>query len=401
MPSRTAQKEVQNFDIIVVGAGAIGAACALRLARDNPALNICVVERARAPIAAKRDNQRVWALGHAAMSMLNELGLRASLPIEVCYPYSNMLVWDAHSDGELSFDAADYQQPALGFMVDAEVCSEVLQQALLSQANIHFKCDFHGTQIEFVNGYAELVGRQEGQQQELRATLVIAADGAHSWVRSQSKILAPARPYLQRGIVAKISTEASHRDTAWQRFLSTGPIAVLPLAGNTSSIVWSADETLADRLLSLSEVEFAEQLEAALESRLGNVKVLTRPQAFPLQSQHAERYCQANLVLIGDAAHSIHPLAGQGANLGFKDVAALTSLLKDVAASQLGDYSLLSKYQRQRRLDNLQTDILMTTLQRAFQNNAPLWTLARGRGMRWLSANRGLKSLFAKQAMGL
>lgn len=390
-----------HYDAIIVGAGAIGAATALLLAESVPEGKILIVERAQEPLVAKCNNLRVWALGHAASALLLELGVFTQFTPNSCHPYSAMEVCDANSQGVLHFDAADYQQSELGFMVDADVCTELLQTSLQGKRNIDVLYDFQCSALNLNRDHASLSGTVAGQQENFTASLIIAADGSNSWVRQQAKIFAPAHTYKQFGIVTNISTEKSHNNVAWQRFLASGPLAVLPLAASQSSIVWSADNDLANDLLALDEAEFAKHLEEAMQSRLGKISLNMVPVSFPLQSRHAERYYKPNLVLLGDAAHSIHPLAGQGANLGFKDAIALASLLGTINKQHWGDISILKRYQRQRRPDNLQTDTLMTLLYRAFKYNAPLWTLARGRGMEVVENSAMLKQLLASQAMGL
>lgn len=390
-----------DYDAIVIGAGAIGAAAALLLAEANSDAKILVVERAKGPLVAPHNNQRVWALGHAATKLLSQLDVFDQFNANSCHPYSAMEVCDANSQGNLRFDAADYQRSELGYMVDADVCTQLLQSSLQSKNNIDLTFGFACQSIAFNNTHAGLTGEVAGQQHCVTAALVIAADGGNSWARQQAKIFAPSHAYGQLGIVTNITTEKSHRDIAWQRFLASGPLAVLPLSDEQSSIVWSVDTELANELLALCEADFAVRLEAAMESRLGKININLPPIGFPLQSRHAERYYAPNLVLLGDAAHSIHPLAGQGANLGFKDAIGLSSLLNAVDKQHWGTLSLLKKYQRSRRPDNLQTDTLMTLLYEGFKYNAPLWTLARGQGMDVLDNSKSLKRILASQAMGL
>lgn len=391
----------QQFDVLVVGAGLIGAAFALRLAKRTD-LQIALIERAAAITANEYPNQRVVALGQAATDLLTEVGVRDSLGIESCYPYDKMFVWDEHSDGELSFSAADYAKQTLGHLVDSQQCNWQLQQAIGFCNNISTFYEFQAQSLELGADGVSI----HTSELCLQAPLVVGADGSRSWVRQQAKIFASGHDYQQRGIVAKISTELNHQDTAWQRFLSTGPLAVLPLAENQSSIVWSADNQRAEELLALSPEELQQAIAQALEYRLGDVSLLSKVVAFPLQSQQAEVYFKRGVVLIGDAAHSIHPLAGQGANLGFKDATALTAVLQQQLAAprgktELGELSVLQRFQRARRLDNQQTDLLMSTLHQVFKNDSPWFLSARGAGMNWLSSSVSLKELLVKQAMGI
>jgi len=390
-------QEIKKYDVIVVGAGLIGSAFALSLAK-NTECKIAIVERAPAMSQNASSNQRVVALGNAATSVLTEVGVFDKLGTDYCHPYSRMFVWDENTDGELEFLAEDVGQESLGNIVDSAQCTLLLQQELGGVENIDTFYEFSATSINF--GSSSNLANISSEKTSISGRLIVAADGNNSWVRNQAKIFAPTHAYEQNAIVTKIVTEKPHQDTAWQRFLSTGPLAFLPLTNNQSSIVWSADTQYANELMGMSDNEFCAALAGALEHRLGYVQLQAKRVAFPLKSQKAEHYFKRRLALIGDAAHCIHPLAGQGANLGFKDVIGLVSVLKQVKEESLGELSVLEKYQRSRKLDNQQTDSLMTALYRVYQNDTPMWLSARGLGMTWLSASTTIKQSLAKYAMG-
>ena len=418
-----------KYDVIVVGAGLVGSAFALLLSKvfsKHLGLKIAIVEHAPMLAEAEQKNQRVVALGDAATDVLKEVGIFESLGANVCHAYDKMFVWDESTDGELTFAAQDYNKTSLGYLIDSQECISLLQSQLELAENIDTFYEFSAVSLNFscVDRARKLnLGAGDGFSAELRsdnkvlrAPLVVAADGNRSWVRQQAKIMSSGHDYQQRAIVLKIHTELSHQDTAWQRFLETGPVAVLPLADNQSSIVWSANLALAEELMALSDKEFEIALADALENRLGKVEVLSKRLTFPLKSQRAERYFKKGVVLIGDAAHSIHPLAGQGANLGFKDAASLvivlTGALEDILnssvkgsprldTSNLGDLALLERYQRARKMDNQQTDMMMSALHLAYQSNAPWWLGARSLGMNWIGSSIAIKRLLARQAMGI
>jgi len=391
----------RDYDVIIVGAGLIGSVLALSLVNKTD-LKVAVIERASASINNVEVNQRVVALGYVASELLDHAGVLQQLGSKYCHPYTQMFIWDEHSNGELSFSSSEQQQERLGYIVDSARCVWLLQQAMRAAVDIdvHYETEFD--QLLFGSKFASLARGDES----IEAPLIVAADGANSWLRQQAKIFANHRSYYQRGIVACIETSKPHNDTAWQRFLNTGPLAVLPLADNKSSIVWSADEERAEQIMGLSDEEFEKILREALQSKLGDVSLLSKRQAFPLQSLQADSYFKQHIVLVGDAAHSIHPLAGQGANLGFKDVQSLVDTLigaleMGLDKAEIGSLEVLQKYQRARKADNQQTDFLMTALHTAYRSRAPLWQMARGIGMNWVSANALIKRALVKQAMGL
>lgn len=393
------QADIVQADIVIVGAGTLGAALALRLAQVTD-FSIKVIERGPALDEASDPNQRVFALGQCAATLLEQIGVFKLLGSESCHPYQSMCVWDAGSAGQLNFSASEIEQTQLGWMVDAQKLTRLLQQELAKTARISVVYEHELTEFKRAADTAKV----SSQTLSVTTPLAIAADGANSWLRRAAKIFSNRMPYGQAGIVARICTSEPHQHCAWQRFLDTGPVAVLPLANGDSSIVWSADQHYADQLMALCETDFEIALSKALDQRLGAVKLKTQRQCFPLVSQSASRYYQANVALIGDAAHSIHPLAGQGANLGFKDIELLAALLSEHSTEQLRQRSmlaLLQRYQRGREKDNRQTDLLMTALYQTYKANNPLWASLRGLGMSLVDNTPVLRELLARQAMGL
>jgi 2-octaprenylphenol hydroxylase len=240
-------------------------------------------------------------------------------------------------------------------------------------------------------------------QDPIEARLVVGTDGASSRVRELAGITAIGWSYEQRGLVCNVSTEKQHRRTAWQRFLPTGPLAFLPLADGRCSIVWSADVAEADALMKLGDDAFRHRLHEAFGGELGAITNAGRRAAFPLRMLHAERYVQPHLVLAGDAAHVVHPLAGQGVNLGLLDVAALAEVLADAKQEgrDIGDLRVLQRYERWRRGDNLVMTAATDGLKRLFGSSNPLLKFARNRGLGVVNATTPLKNLFIRHAMGI
>lgn len=389
-----------KFDVIVVGAGLIGAATALTLAKQDSALKVALVERAPESDFPAHINQRVVALGSVACAVLKRVGVFERLDESTAHAYTRMHVWEEHSEGELNFDAGELNVRELGYMVDAAACTYFLQKAATS-GDYENLTTFFNSELQELDNSSEGV-RLFGDFGRLDARLIIGADGGDSWVRRQAKLFAHAYSYQQQGIVANIKTALSHQNCAWQRFLDSGPVAVLPLKDNHASIVWSLPNALADAQMSLSDDEFKVCLASALDMRLGAVEELGPRYSFPLQSRRTEGYYSKSLALIGDAAHSIHPLAGQGANLGFKDIIAMAEMVDEARRAgyqTLGSLPDLQRYEQARKSDNEHTDALMTALNVAYNVDWPVWTQLRGFGMKWINSSKLVKAVLARQAM--
>ncbi|GHA04027.1 2-octaprenyl-3-methyl-6-methoxy-1,4-benzoquinol hydroxylase [Arenicella chitinivorans] len=385
-----------DYDVVIVGAGMVGAALALRLSARS-SLNICLLERASMLLSTTTPNQRVVALGQQARNVLTELDVFQQLSTSQAYPYQSMHVWDAASHGQLHFAASDVNEPQLGFMVDAIRCNYLLQQRCIAAPKITCHFDTQLRALENTSQGAWL----ETSQGRINARLVVAADGANSWVRRQARIFTNKIDYQQTGIVTRVMSEKSHENCAWQRFLDTGPVAFLPLADNQCSIVWSVDSAVLAPLMACEDDEFARQLASSIENRLGTLQLLDPRQSFRLRSQRAECYFDQCVVLIGDAAHSIHPLAGQGVNLGLHDVACLSRVLSSTASEELACATTLSQYQRRRKPANEQVDRAMSLLRAAYQTSSPIWSTMRGTGMNLISRSPWMRRLLVRQALGV
>jgi len=364
-----------QLDAIVVGAGVVGAAAALSLARAG--LRVAIVE-AHAPVAwrAEEPDLRVYALAPDATALLGELGAWTAVAAARVQPYRRMRVWDAAGGGELDFDADSFGQAWLGHIVEHGLLVDRLWAACSREANIERHCpdklqelsqDDDGVQVELASGT------------RLRAKLLLGADGGHSRVRELSGIAWRGGSYGQRAIVAYVRNEKPHQDTCWQRFLPTGPLAFLPCADGRCSIVWSLPEAEAVRLLAIDEARFCDELTRAFDARLGNVIAVSTRRVFPLERRLAERMLEGRVALLGDAAHVVHPLAGQGVNLGLRDVAALSENVRQAQAAGR-DFSTLrlQHWARSRESDNAMSAHAFDAINRAFSNDLPIPTLLRG-----------------------
>lgn len=389
-------------DVAIVGAGMVGAACAALLARAG--LDVVVVEAgsvaAAGPRRGARGEGRVSALNAAAERILATVGAWPAIVEDGACPYREMHVWDATGAGEIHFDCAELGEPHLGCIVENAVVVDALIERLRAMPALRFHAPARLSTLR-VTAERAILGLDDGT--ELAARLLIGADGAGSQVRRLAGLRLQQRDYGQRAIVASVSTALPHRSTAWQRFLPEGPLAFLPLGDGRCSIVWSTRADHAEALLVADEVSFRDALGTAFEEKLGPVTGCGPRAAFPLRRQHASSYVAPRLALIGDAAHVVHPLAGQGANLGFTDAAALAEVVASAAADNrdIGSARVLRRYERWRKGENLATMWAMDGFERLFSSRAPLLCRVRNLGLGLTDAAAPVKYAIVRRAMGL
>ncbi|MGY8828108.1 MAG: 2-octaprenyl-3-methyl-6-methoxy-1,4-benzoquinol hydroxylase [Pseudomonadales bacterium] len=392
-------------DLIIVGAGMVGSALALAL--QDQGLEILLVDGS--PLSVKPfDPQaafepRVSALSVASQRILERLGVWEGIAARRVCPYGEMQVWDGSGTGQIHFSAASVHAESLGHIVE----NRVVQDALLERLHDSSIGLLPSARLEQLrrSGEGWLLSLNDGR--ELRAPLVIAADGANSAVRRLAGCATREWDYLHHAIVTSVRCAKPHQATAWQRFTDDGPLAFLPLAGPAGehwcSIVWSVTPTEAERLMALDDAGFRRALGFAFEHRLGEVLQADPRLCIPLRQRHAKRYVEDGLALIGDAAHSIHPLAGQGVNLGFLDVAVLAEVLLHAMqrGERLSDVKVLSRYERRRMPHNLAMMAAMEGFERLFQADPLPVRWLRNSGLNWVDDQPEAKALFVRQALGL
>ncbi len=388
-----------DYDVVIVGAGIVGATLACALAASR--LRIAIVEHELPAAAPTGDyDLRVSAITPGSRVILGGVGAWAGIAQQRVCPVEQMHVWDASGTGAIHFDSADIGEPHLAYIIENNAIRAALIERIGRCTNVELCCPRDVDTVDVANSRVEL-RLTDGTQ--ISASVVIGADGPRSRVRQQASIDLTAWGYAQQGIVATVATEQPHANTAWQRFLSTGPLAFLPLADGRCSIVWSVDSEQADTLLAHEDAQFLESLATAFGDRLGAVVATSTRAAFPLQRAHAKRYVDSRIALIGDAAHTVHPLAGQGVNLGLLDAAVLAEVLLDAdgAGRDIGSVPVLRRYERWRKGNNLAMLAVTDGLKRLFGNSMEAVARVRNLGLDVTDSVRPVKNMFMRRAAGL
>lgn len=392
-------------DLIIVGAGMVGSA--LGLALKDSGLEIILIDGSPLSIkpfdAEAAFEPRVSALSVASQRILQRLGAWDGVAARRASPYGEMQVWDGSGTGNIHFSAASVHAEVLGHIVE----NRVIQEALLEPLHDSGVGLLPNARLENLrrSGDDWLLTLVDGR--ELRAPLVIAADGANSAVRRLAGCATREWDYLHHAIVTSVRCEQPHRRTAWQRFTDDGPLAFLPLDRQGDeywcSIVWSTTPEQATRLMALDDEAFRVELGKAFEHRLGRIEAADPRLCIPLRQRHAKRYVEPGLALVGDAAHTIHPLAGQGVNLGFFDAAVLAEVLLHAhgRGERLADERVLSRFERRRMPHNLGMMAAMEGFQRLFQADPLPLRWLRNAGLGLVDGLPEAKALFVRQALGL
>lgn len=401
-------------DVVINGAGMVGGALAVLLA--DAGLQVVVLEaqdqHPKALIEQLPDQlsagfqPRVSALTLASQTLLEHVGAWPLMQSWRVSPYVGMQVWDGMGSGKIAFDAAELHEPYLGHIVENSVTLAGIYHCMLQRTDIGVLTGVEMTALSAPDAKGGRVLTLSNEQQ-LYAPLLIGADGAESRTRQLSGISATAWDYGHHAIVTTITTEKSHQATCWQRFTEDGPLAFLPLQGGVEghqvSVVWSTSPEHSRQLLGMTDDDFCQALTSASDTCLGSVLTTDSRHAINLRQRHAHQYYAKGVVLAGDAAHTIHPLAGQGVNLGFLDVAALAEVLTDAHQQQLplGSLDVLRRYQRLRRSDNLRMAATMELFRRLFGERPAPIRLLRSSGMNVVNHLSPIKNHLAMMAMGV
>ena len=390
----------EHYDMLIAGAGMVGATLACALGERG--LRIALLD-ARCPDLqwpAEGYDIRVSAITRASQILLQRLAVWPFIEEQRLAPYREMEVWDASGDGRVHFDSADLGEPDLGHIIENRVILKALHRRLAQLETVSLLCPAQMQALTFADDEAR-VELADGRQ--LRGRLMVGADGGRSWVRRQAGIGIHGWEYDQSALVTWVKTEKPHRETAWQRFQPDGPLAFLPLDdAHHSSIVWSTSHAHADALKAMEETAFAEELAGSFAHRLGAIEQVGPRAVFPLRYFETLHYVQPRLALVGDAAHMMHPLAGQGVNLGMADAASLAEVLLQARERRqdIGSQPVLRRYERWRRADNRLMLFSMDAFKLIFSSRSQALRWLRNTGLNLTDRLPPLKQAFMWRALG-
>lgn len=393
--------QAKSYDIIIVGGGMTGLALACMLAQKT-SLTIAVLESQShsSSWSASHYHHRVSAIALSSQRILRSLRVWDDISRQRVSPFRQILVWDAAGHGEIRFNSNEIAEPLLGHIIENNLIQSVLEAKVRQYSNVEIIAPVKLEKlIENENGI-ELIADDE---RVYKTRLAVAADGANSWLRKQAKINIKKFDYQQDAIVAAVHTALPHHETASQVFLATGPLAFLPLQEEcTSSIVWSLPVNKANELMAMEAQDFQQALAQAFEYRLGDILKIEQRHVFPLSRQNTEEYVKPGIALIGDAAHTVHPLAGQGINIGLLDAASLADVLCDAIKNNrdFASYTNLRRYERWRKADNLTMLAGVDMIKNLFASEKKSIQTMRSLGLNATHRMKWIKNCFARHAVG-
>lgn len=389
----------QHFDVVIIGGGMVGAAVACGL--GNSSLKVAVIENTPPPAFSSDQphDLRVSALSIASKKILETIGAWRGVEDRRCCPFRRMRVWETSGDTE--FSSEDINYPQLGYIVENRIIQLALLERLADFSNITLISPAVVKKLEYLAGEPSKLLLEDGTQ--LIASLLVAADGGQSRIRQQVGIGVTSWDYKQHAFVIYIETEYGQQDITWQRFTPSGPQAFLPLTGSHGSIVWYQSPDEVNRLKALPHQELKRKLMSAFPVELGQVKQVLGTASFALKRQHAQAYVKPGVALVGDAAHMINPLAGQGVNIGLLDAAALCEVLVEAVnqGRDFGSIEVLRHYEKMRRKENLKMMTVMDAFYQVFSNEILPVKLLRNLGLGLAQRILPAKNLVMRNAMGL
>ncbi len=389
--------QCQAVDLVIIGGGMVGMTLAAALRHSG--LHIVLIERQAPQVRQSLGiDCRVSAIVRGNVDLLEGIGVWEHL--KQTSPIASMRIWDDQHDGGIRFDALEIGRDCLGMMVENSHLVAALRKVLLRSDGVELCCPAKVVSVEWQRD-AACVTLEDGQS--LRAPLVVGADGAHSWLRKEAGIAVWSHDFRQQGIVATIRPKRHHQQVAYQRFLPTGPLALLPMADGLCSMVWSAGNDRAQELMALDDDAFLQQLNLAFGPQLGQLQACGSRAAFPLKTRLAKHLVRPRLALIGDAAHTIHPLAGLGVNLGLRDAMVLAREISDAHRfdEDYGDMEVLAQYRNQRLPDVLAVMASMEGMHHLFTSTLPGIAALRGLGLRMVGNSGPIKQLLMRNSSGL
>lgn len=392
-------KAFKSYDVCIIGAGIVGLTTACLLLSRGFSVAIVEASPLEKESALGALDSRVSAINAVSWELLQEIITTEELSSDHYCALERIVAWDSHGGAEISFDAGEVNRSHLGVIIE----NRILVHALLSRVKT-----FSQAQLFLGERPSQLIVENDGarvvlESVEVDCRCVIGADGVFSWTRQMVQAKTLDRPYKHHAIIGVVEAEVDHQHTAYQNFLPTGPIGLLPLHHKRHyGFVWSLKSDLVSDMLNRSEADLSDEVSQALDWRLGDLKLKTPLKSIPLAMRHAEQYAYFRVALVGDAAHSMHPLAGQGVNLGLMDAVCLANTMIEAGDRDrdIGLLSVLRRYERRRKLDNQVMMGLMRMFLEVFSNENPTWSLVRQYGLSLSQNTPWMKRLFIRYAMG-
>ena len=383
-----------KYDVLIIGGGLVGASLAAALKASG--LSLALVEAMPAADTTEGWDSRIYAISPGSAAFLGQCGAWQKMDMGRVQQVEQMRVY-GDGGAELDFSAYQLGVPELAFILEGRLLQRALWQTLEQQDNVAL---FHPARCASLAWHDDAAALRLEDGREIHARLVVGADGRDSWVRQQAGMIEPPTLYQQHGVVANFAAEKPHHGVAYQWFQPDGILALLPMPGQMVSMVWSVSPEKAESLLQLPPEELCAQVAVGAENALGSLRMITPPAAFPLRLLHLPHLVKPRLALIGDAAHNVHPLAGQGVNLGFRDARQLAQvLLERGAQGDCGDIHLLRRYDRARQEDIFSMQFTTDSLKKLFNNGNPLLRAMRNLGLNAANHATPLKKLLARHAL--